>query len=589
MENMKRNLLKYGAARTNAFYTVRRIASTLLVLGVLASAPAFATPTTCDLEPSLKTALGSAKTRELNVIVRFRNSDVDAQKRLTSAVGGSVYRHLPIIRALAIHSTREGVLNLAMRPEVLGISTDATVAKTDEFTVGASGADIAWKNYRTSGKGVTVAVIDSGIGSAKDLTGASYGDDDDDDDDLHSRIVKTVSFVGGKGEDSCGHGTHVAGILGGNGLSSTGKDYFRTFYGIAPETRLVNLAVLDREGHGMVSSVIAALQWAVQYRWWYGIRIVNLSLGRPVSESYETDPLCLAAKQAWEAGLLVVCAAGNDGRLDQTRVDGLDNEGFGTAYGSIQSPANSPYVLTVGATKQSSAGRNSDRIATYSSRGPTLIDHVVKPDLIAAGNRVISLNAKNNFLFDTFRSTNELPWSYYCKKSRSSSDSYFYLSGTSMAAPVVSGAAALMLQKEPWLSPNTIKLRLMLSADKWADPNGNPDLFTYGAGYLNIPAAIENRAIAYGVTFSPNVVQLDGGDYAVDMTRAIWGARGFYGAGADGAMAVYGSRAIWGARNETTIGLASSTASSFVWSASIPPSTKGPDADLSATALMGEE
>src|SRR5206468_1075614 len=152
-------------------------------------------------------------------------------------------------------------------------------------------------------------------------------------------------------DDLCGHGTHVAGIIAGNGAGSSGSNYYRTFYGIARNANIVNVRVLDAYGQGYVSSMVDAITWCINARKRNNIRVMNLSLGHPVGESYTTDPLCQAVEQAWKAGIFVVCAAGNDGRLNSTIAAGADNEGWGTAYGSIQAPGNDPYVITVGATK----------------------------------------------------------------------------------------------------------------------------------------------------------------------------------------------------------------------------------------------
>src|SRR5262249_49355445 len=122
----------------------------------------------------------------------------------------------------------------------------------------------------------------------------------------------------------------------------------------------------------------------------YNIQIINLSLGRGVFESYKLDPLCQAVEKAWQAGILVVVAAGNDGR---------DNSLGTHGYGTISAPANDPFVITVGATNaRDTSNRLDDQIASYSSKGPSMIDHVVKPDIVAPGNRVISLLAKNSTL-----------------------------------------------------------------------------------------------------------------------------------------------------------------------------------------------
>ena len=198
--------------------------------------------------------------------------------------------------------------------------------------------------------------------------------------------VYNQNFVGGtagSANDQYGHGSHVSGIIAGTGKNSLGSNYFYTFKGIADGANLINLRVLDQNGAGTDSQVIAAIQTAIQLKSKYNIRVINLSLGRPVYESYTLDPLCQAVEQAWKAGIVVVVAAGNDGRNNNAGTNG---------YGTIAAPGNDPYVITVGAmNSMGTSSRADDHIASYSSKGPTLFDHIVKPDLVAPGNRIISL------------------------------------------------------------------------------------------------------------------------------------------------------------------------------------------------------
>src|SRR5262249_30683707 len=259
---------------------------------------------------------------------------------------------------------------------------------------------------------------------------------------------------GTNASDGYGHGTHVAGIIAGNGYQSGGNgknnpdNASNEVFGVAPNVKLVNLKVLDSNGAGQDSYVIAALQQAIALKSRFNIKVVNLSLGRRVYESYTQDPLCQAVESAWKAGLVVVVAAGNWGRDDSLNTDG---------YGMIAAPGNDPYALTVGATRtMGTSSTSDDRIASYSSKGPTLIDHVVKPDLVAPGNNIVSLRAQNSTL-DKGHTSNEVSG---CNDA-SGQSSYFTLSGTSMATPVVSGGIALLLQQNPSLTPDQVKARLM--------------------------------------------------------------------------------------------------------------------------------
>jgi serine protease AprX len=210
---------------------------------------------------------------------------------------------------------------------------------------------------------------------------------------------------------------------------------------VAPNANLINLRALDANGAGTDSSVIAAIERAIALQRTYNIRVINLSLGRPIYESYTLDPLCQAVEQAWKAGIVVVVAAGNNGRNLN-----LNSEGYGT----INAPGNDPYAITVGAMRSmQTPAMNDDLIASYSSKGPSFIDNVAKPDIVSPGNLVPSLRfggdplAKNNPSFVT-------PFKFYQVSSNSNpSPDYFPLSGTSMATTVTSGAIADLLQARP--------------------------------------------------------------------------------------------------------------------------------------------
>lgn len=488
------------------------------------------------------------------VIVRFTaNTTVSERDAVIRRMGGLIYGRLNLIESVAATIPTPNLSKLAALASVTHLSTDAGVRKSDDFTVPHTFADVAAAptrsgGYGLTGKGVGVAVLDSGIALSADFTNL-----------LTSRVIAAKSFVPGIADtrDTLGHGTHVAGIIAGDGSNSPALLCYRTFYGIARQANLINVRVLDENGSGSVSDVIKGIEWVIEKKQKYNIRVLNISLGHPVYESYTTDPLCQAVEAAWNAGIVVVCSAGNAGRAaDAPDSNNPDNEGFGTAYGSIASPGNDPSVITVGAMKNMDGSRGNDRIATYSSRGPSRIDMVMKPDIIAPGNRVISANAINATLNRLFGSTNALPISAYSVlKLETSSLEYFVLSGTSMAAPVVSGAAALLLEKDSTLTPDTVKARMMFAADKWFAPDGHTDPFTYGAGFLNIPGALRSTIVVPGghAAYSPNITVSEGGDIFVDMNQAIWGSAGarqapsiWYTGAGNSPDTVWGQQAIWG-------------------------------------------
>ncbi len=520
----------------------------------------------------------------VRVIIQFVPTlDASAYEGVVKSAGGSVYLDLRAGNAVAASLPRRALAALAANAQVARLSSDVVVKKNDLFTVESSGAGAVAQYYPLlNGKGVGVAVIDTGIQKdAKDF-GKTLTDG-------ATRVVKSIAFGQSKSDDTAdkaGHGTHVAGIIAGNGKMSSGDRFTTTFYGIARQASIINVRVLGSSGEGTVSATVAGIDWVVANRTANNIRVLNLSLGHPVGESYKTDPLCRAVERAWNAGIVVVCAAGNDGRANPDAVAGeTDNEGFGTEYGSIQSPGNDPLVITVGAMKQSpnGGGRATDQIATYSGRGPSRFDYVLKPDLVAPGNKIVSLEAKDSFLEAAYKQWNQIRLAEYSdeKDPNKTSEQYFELSGTSMAAPVVSGAVALMLQASPLLTPDTVKARLMLSADKWGFANGQSDPCTFGAGYLNIPNALSSTAVLSpgqravspplertadgGINIAASALArfADGkqaiwGTGSVFDTQAIWGSRSFQpmvmnNGGVNGTQAIWGTRlwssqAIWGSR-----------------------------------------
>jgi serine protease AprX len=388
------------------------------------------------------------------------------------------------IPAIAVKLPAAVVSILALDPSIAYISPDRAVAGTLDLTTAAVNADVAYQAGYT-GSGVGIAIVDSGIYNHPDLA---------------SRVVYRQSFAAASANnDDYGHGTHVAGIAAGSGASSTGSHFTRTLRGVAPGAHLIDLRVLDANGMSTDSIVLAGIDKAISLKSQYNIRVLNLSLGRPIFESYRLDPICAAVAAAYKQGIVVVVAAGNLGR---------------NGYATITSPGNSPNAITVGAMKtEGSPNRNNSLIASYSSRGPTYIDEEVKPDIVAPGNMVVSLLAPGSTLSKTYPG-NVTASSYYMQPGYSQSPEYFELSGTSMATPVVSGAAAILLQQSPSLTPDGVKARLMKTAYKTFPAQSTTvsngvaysdtyDIFTVGAGYLDIAAALNNSDVFPGVALSP--------------------------------------------------------------------------------------
>lgn len=498
----------------------------------------------------------------VNVIVQFLSPPSSDDTHGISQLGGvPLEADLSVIGAELYSFPAQALGALAHNPNIAYISPDRPVSPTLDYANATIGAQTAFSSGLT-GTGVGVAIIDSGILTVNDLVNQITGD---------TRIVYSQSFVPKVAStiDQYGHGTHVSGIVAGGGAASTGGPNFKTFRGVAPNANLINLRVLDGNGAGTDSSVIAAINAAIQLKSQYNIRVINLSLGRPVYESYTLDPLCQAVEKAWNAGIVVVVAAGNQGRNNTQGTDG---------YATITAPGNDPLVITVGAMKtMGTVTRTDDLIASYSSKGPTLIDHVVKPDIMAPGNRIISLEAAKSKVLAS-SNVNLVPYSYYQNPYNDAySANYYKLSGTSMAAPMVSGSAALMLNEDPTLTPDTIKARLMKTATKSfplssiaIDPVtgityvSQYDIFTIGAGYLDVWGALNSTdtlpagstaaspvAVFNSSTSTTTIVNANTevwGTHAVWGTTAVWGQTAVWGTSlfVDGAAALWGTSAVWG-------------------------------------------
>jgi len=387
-----------------------------------------------------------------------------------------------------------GLLNaLAANPSVLRVHYDRPALKHDYRTVMTVGSRAVSRALGYTGAGIGIAIIDSGISSwHDDLTTFRagtypYG---------NQRVSAFVDFVNGQASpyDDDGHGSHVAGIIAGNGFDSNGKQA-----GVAPEADVVVLKALDANGVGTISNVIQALDWVLANRQQYNIRVVNLSVGAGINESYWTDPLTLAAKRVADSGVVVVAAAGNAGK-----------NAMGEAqYGGVDAPANAPWVLTVGASStMGTITRDDDTMASFSSHGPTYLDWAAKPDLVAPGVGSVSLAVPgSNFyvtkpgqLLEGSFPTLELP--------------YMSLSGTSMASPVVSGTVALMLQANPHLTPNAVKAILQYTAQNYS----GYDALTQGAGFLNAVGAV--RLARFYATAQPG---------APMPTSALWSKQIIWG------------------------------------------------------------
>lgn len=388
------------------------------------------------------------------VIVRGSRLEIQA---LAARHGVTVARWLDDSAVVLADSAQVGRLAADSANEVLsgdipvapfmGVSNQSTAA--DQTRAGTSGLLLGIGGISgVNGQGVTVAVIDSGISPHPALS---------------QKVIANVSLVSGdsKTTDEYGHGTHIAGIIAGNASAATGvtKAYGG---GVAPGVKLVNVKVLGKDGTGWTSDVIAGIEWVITNRDKYNIRIINLSLGHPVTEPSLTDPLCRAVLKATAEGIVVIVSAGNSGKA----ADGSP------ILGGITSPGNSPHAITVGALNtKGTAARSDDIMATYSSRGPTRFELAVKPDVVAPGNKIVSLEAQGSYLHYS-----------YLHAAGNPSNAYMQLSGTSMSAAVVTAGSALLMQANPGMSASQLKLALQTGSTYMVDGG----LLGGGAGSVNI-------------------------------------------------------------------------------------------------------
>jgi len=443
------------SVRRKAVWGPKRLAIAALTFVLFgASRPAFAQgPTKLDADLQSRATAGSALRTSRVIVTLAPGGSLPAAVRRYDRTG-----KLSTINGHVLDVPDSLLTPLSKNANVTHVHGDRSVHASNFRTSIASGAFFARTDLGYTGAGVEVAVIDSGLAfNHDDLKNVTFFKD------FTAAIPRLTRF------DDFGHGTHVAGTLAGNGKDSSGQNA-----GIAPGASLAVLKVLDRNGNGTVANVIAALDWvAANYNQnGHNIRVVNLSIGAPVTESYDVDPLTLATKRLVDLGITVVAAAGNGGN---------DTAGH-PVWGAISAPANAPWVLTVGASStEGTLTRADDKVAKFSSRGPTLINRTAKPDLVASGVGTVSTIATEASLY-SINATYLVAATGAVLRTKP----YMVLSGTSMAAPVVSGTVALMLQANPSLTPNLIKAILQYTAEIY--PGYNP--LEEGAGFLNALGAV---------------------------------------------------------------------------------------------------
>jgi serine protease AprX len=424
---------------------------------VAAAVPSALGETVAQAAPSAQARLSAAATkapaRKVVAIVQFKPGLAESKaKALVASYGGKVTSRVPLINGLAVKLPAKQAKALAGNAKVVGLTlntrvhstglTDAQLATSYPRT---TRADKLWRRGIT-GRGVGVAVLDTGVaGDLVDFKGA----------DGASRVVANVVTAPGAttAGDGFGHGTHVAGIAAGNSLNrSPGDPFYGQYVGMAPDANLIAIKASDDAGNSTVLDVINGIAFAVDHKAEFNIRVLNLSLSTDTPQSYKTDPLDAAVEYAWQKGIVVVAAAGNRGAA---------------ADAVKYAPANDPYAISVGGVDENGDSGRGSR-ADWSSTGRTQ-DGIAKPEVLAPGAHIVSVLAPGSAFLAL------------CPNC-AIGGSYFKAGGTSMAAPVVAGAAALLLQARPTLTPDQVKA-LLMGTDK-AVSGGD------GAGMIDVERAV---------------------------------------------------------------------------------------------------
>jgi len=388
------------------------------------------------------TLASTAPVASAPVRVIVQGTSMDDAAMAVRTYGGQVTAEISIINSVVAEVPQGSLDLLAEAPGVVRVTMDRTVEAADrrgqvdvEFSKSA-GVKEVWDSDNL-GTGVTVAVMDTGIdptfanlripprGHGRGNRFLAYYDA------LSGQLYEPRRLRRSP-KDPNGHGTHIAGIIGNSAYERRDGEY----RGVAPAANLVAVRVLDETGMGTYADILEGIEWVVQNKDTYDIRVLNVSVYAPVFAPYWADPFNLATMAAWEAGIVVVTCAGNAGPDPM----------------SVGVPGNTPYVITVGAFTDNYTPDDlgDDYIPPFSGTGPTL-DAFVKPDVIAPGAHIISLMRRDTYL------SQQYPENRINRR-------YFRMTGTSMSTAVVSGIAALMLSEDPDLTPDQVKYRMTITA-----------------------------------------------------------------------------------------------------------------------------
>ena len=411
------------------------------------------------VQPILSTLAEGQGDRMVEIIVQKADFSQRADA-LVRDLGGEVTKDLAMIHSFAARVPASAAETLSEHASVQWVSYDAPLRPLGKggggcendcppnFFIETLNVDDAW-DQGLDGSGIGVAIIDSGIFTDRDFSvvpGKSK---------LRIEWQQSFNSQSSSPNDNYGHGTHVAGIVGGNGSASGG-----VYSGVAPKVNLINLKISDDRGYGNESDAVDALEWVFDNKDRYNIRVVNLSIQSSVEQSYHTSPMAAAVEILWFNGVVVVAASGNaDPSVGGSPIDAA--------------PANDPFIITVGASHENNTDdRSDDFIPSFSASGFT-VDGFSKPDIIAPGKDIVSVLAWSS------------EWAREHPERAVLGEEYYRISGTSMAAPMVTGAVALMLQSDPGLTPDQVKYRLMNSGG-----------VLEGYPYLDVLAAISDSSTA---------------------------------------------------------------------------------------------
>jgi serine protease AprX len=384
--------------------------------------------------------------RAVSVVVMKAWADDTGAERAVARVGGQVGQRLPIVNGFAATVPESALGELTRVPGVVSVTPNGRVRVSGQYGEGSGVASAVYTevtkaqktwNAGYTGQGVNVALIDTGVDTTGDLAGQV----------IHAVDFTPEATTADANKDTYGHGTFVAGVIAGTGQASAGA-----VKGVAPNSKIVSIKIAGRDGSTDVLRLLAALQYIVTYKDALGIRVLNLSLGTSSKQSYLIDPLNFAVERVWNAGIVVVAAAGNNGN----------------APGTVTKPGDDPFIITVGASDdRTTVNRDDDKVASFSGAG-SIFDIYGKPDVVAPGAHIVSSRAPG--------STIELAY-----PNSKIDANYFKGSGTSFSSAAVAGQAALIISRNWNLSPDQVKKRIRSTAN----PLSSGSVFQQGQGQVN--------------------------------------------------------------------------------------------------------